>query len=321
MNIAIKSFTFLIYSNVALDKNNQMVKDAVFRTTCSQGYFSKRKKNNINYCKFVHHHDSYLRLGPFKVEVARLYPYVSVIHDLLSIKEISWLIDESKPKLSSSRDTIQYQNDELEGATKIIEKTVQTWMQEINIQRSNVSYELLRPSKSQVSIKHPILFDLTKKIKLATQLEVKYPTSSTMTQVTNYGLAGLCEIHNDPYGYIEGNKLGPGHEDLIDRGDIFGTFMAWLNDIDGGGGTVFSHPGHEMLVKPTKGSVAFWHSLDRKGHRQITADHGGCPVIKGSKWILNRWLYYFDNFRDHSCGMKENELFPPPTGVYENWSL
>ena len=58
---------FCIYLTVALDKTNQMVKDAVFRTTCSQGYFSKRKKTDVNFCKFVHHHDNYLKLGPFKV--------------------------------------------------------------------------------------------------------------------------------------------------------------------------------------------------------------------------------------------------------------
>ena len=293
-----------------------MVRETTFLTTCSQGYFSKRRKTINEKCKFLHHHDSYLRLGPFKVEVARESPYVSILHDLLSSKEISWLINESKPKLSSSRDTLQYQNDNIKGTTKIIEKTVQMWMQEIDIQRGNNSYELLRPKQSHVSIKHPILYDLTKKISLATHLTTKYPTSSTMTQITNYGLGGLCEVHNDPYGYIEGQKLGAGHEDLIDRGDIFGTFMAWLNHVEGGGGTAFSYPGNEMLVKPTKGSVAFWHSLDRKGHRQISADHGGCPVIKGSKWILNRWLYYFDNFREFSCGLNENDLFLPPTGVY-----
>ena len=293
-----------------------MVRDAVFRTTCSQGYFSERSKNIINHSKLLHHHDSYLKLGPFKVEVVRKYPYVSVLHDLLTSKEIDWLINESRGKLSSSRNIIQYQNDQLNGTTKVFEKTVQTWMQEIDIQRSNISYQLLRPKRSQVSIKHQILYNLTKKIQLATQLETRHPTSSTMTQVTHYGLAGLCEVHNDPYGYIEGNKLGPGHEDLIDRGDIFGTFMAWLNNVEGGGGTAFSHPGHEMLVKPTKGSVAFWHSLDRKGYRQLSADHGGCPVIKGSKWIMNRWLMYFDNFRDFSCGLNQNDLFQPPSGIY-----
>ena len=155
-------------------------------------------------------------------------------------------------------------------------------------------------------------------MRLATQLETKFPTSATMTQVTNYGLAGLCEIHCDPYGYIEGRKLAPGHEGLVDSGDMFGTFMAWLNDVKGGGGTAFVNPGQEMLVQPTRGSAAFWHSLDRKGFRQKAADHGGCPIVKGSKWILNRWLYYFDNFRIFKCGLNYNDLFGPPAGHYTN---
>ena len=295
-----------------------MVKDAVFRTTCSKGYFSKPKISISHHCNYLHHNDYFLKLGPFKLEVARASPYVSILHDLLSEKEIEWLITESSAKLSNSRATIQYQNTKNDGTTKIIEKTVQTWMQEINIKRGNSTYELLRPKESQVSVKHQILYDLSKKIKLATQLEIRYPTSSTMTQVTNYGLSGLCEVHNDPYGYIEGRKLGPGHEDLIDRGDILGTFMAWLNQVEGGGGTAFANPGNEMLVKPTKGSVAFWHGLDRKGFRQKNADHGGCPIIKGSKWILNRWLYYFDNFKTFKCSLDYKALFDAPTGVYKN---
>jgi prolyl 4-hydroxylase len=306
------------YLQTGLNRHDEMVKDAVFRTTCSQGYFSNPKKSGDKQCKYLHHNNQYLKMGPIKLEIARKKPYVSILHDLLNEKEIDWLIMESTPKLSTSRNTIQYQNDKKDGTTKIIEKTVQTWMQEINIQRGNSTEELLRPKKSQVTIKHQILYDITTKIQLATQLEIRYPTSSTMTQVTNYGLAGLCEIHNDPYGYIEGRKLGLGHEDLIDRGDIFGTFMAWLNNVEGGGGTAFTNPGQEMLVRPTKGSVAFWHSLDRKGFRQLAADHGGCPVIKGSKWILNRWLYYYDNFRDFSCSLKYTDLFGEPSGVYEN---
>ena len=307
----------MIIYETGVSPRDEMVKDAVFRSTCSQGFFSHPKFSFNKECKYLHHRDSYLKVGPIKLEVAREAPYVSILHDLLSEREITWLINQSSPKLSHSRESIQYQkHDKWDGTTKIIEKSVQTWMQEINIKRSNITYELLRPLKSQVSIKHPILYGLTKKIQLSTHLDTRYPTSSTMTQVTNYGLGGLCEVHNDPYGYIEGKKLGAGHEDLIDRGDIFGTFMAWLNQVEGGGATAFADPGNEMLIKPTKGSVAFWHSLDRKGFRQSKADHGGCPIMKGSKWILNRWLYYFDNFRDFSCGLHHKELFQMPKGVY-----
>ena len=42
-------------------------------------------------------------------------------------------------------------------------------------------------------------------------------------QVTSYGLGGLCEDHNDPYGYNEGVKLTAERQNLVHSGDIFGT--------------------------------------------------------------------------------------------------
>lgn len=37
--------------------------------------------------------------------------------------------------------------------------------------------------------------------------------------------------------------------------------------------------------------------MDRKGHRVLASEHVGCPVLKGSKWILNKWIYSFDQFK------------------------
>jgi prolyl 4-hydroxylase len=68
---------------------------------------------------------------------------------------------------------------------------------------------------------------------------------------------------------------------------MLGTVMAWLGDVEGGGGTAFLHPKVEKVAMPTRGSAAFWYNLDRKGFRDLRSSHGGCPVIKGSKWILN----------------------------------
>ena len=49
-------------------------------------------------------------------------------------------------------------------------------------------------------------------------------------------------------------------------GYILGSFVAWLNQVEGGGGTVFSDPAHDILVK--KGSIGsaafctFWIGKD-----------------------------------------------------------
>ena len=101
-----------------------MVRDAVFRKTCSQGYFSKQSMVSIpTKCKYLHHNDGYLKIGPFKVEIAREVPYVSILHDILNDKEINWLIEKSSPDLSHSRDLRQYENDpKLDGSPKIVQK-------------------------------------------------------------------------------------------------------------------------------------------------------------------------------------------------------
>ena len=58
--------------------------------------------------------------------------------------------------------------------------------------------------------------------------------------------------------------------------------------------------------------MAFWWSLDRKGHRLQKTLHGGCPILKGSKWIFNKWVHYFDQWKKFPCGLKAESTFDPP---------
>ncbi len=98
-------------------------------------------------------------------------------------------------------------------------------------------------------------------------------------------------------------------------GDIILTFMAWLNDVNAGGGTGFSFPGSEILVNPTKGSVGFWFGLVSSGHLDDRQFHGGCPILSGSKWILNRWIYSFDQWKSYPCDLKPYVAIKPFTGI------
>ena len=43
--------------------------------------------------------------------------------------------------------------------------------------------------------------------------------------MTNYGLGGMVENHNDPYGYNEGRPLTPDRWELAHSGDIIATVM------------------------------------------------------------------------------------------------
>ena len=69
---------------------------------------------------------------------------------------------------------------------------------------------------------------------------------------------------------------------------------------------------------PTKGSVAFWYDLDLKGHRDFATFHSGCPVLKGSKWIFNKWIQNLDQFKKWPCSTDPDKVFPRPAGFYSS---
>ena len=96
---------------------------------------------------------------------------------------------------------------------------------------------------------------------------------------------------------------------------MIATLMIWLNEVQAGGGTSFHYPNREMLVTPEKGSAAFWMDLKSDGLLESRALHAGCPILKGSKWILNKWMYQFDQWKTYPCLLKKNEFLPPFNGV------
>jgi hypothetical protein len=115
---------------------------------------------------------------------------------------------------------------------------------------------------------------ISKRLELALRMNVTSRFSSSTYQTPNYG---LCETHIDPGGYI---RSGTGDLDYhVLMGDVIGTVMAWLSDVKAGGGTAFEYLNREMLVTPTRGSLAFWTSLVANGELEPESSHGGCPVL------------------------------------------
>ena len=60
-----------------------------------------------------------------------------------------------------------------------------------------------------------------------------------------------------------------------------------------------------MTVHPTKGSAAFWWDLTHQNLRDIGTKHGGCPVAVGSKWILNKWVYSYNQWNYVPCRLEK----------------
>ena len=291
----------------------------VFTQTCQKGsWLPKRQKWTSIKCRYLHHKNSYLKLGPFLEEQISVIPYSVVFHDILNDKEIKYLIDEAKPHLSRIRNF-----NHIGGATnshdissgrhrRVIHKTVQAWISEVEWPNITSVDDIV--GENYLNMKHPILWQLNRKISLASQMITNRHGSATSMQVSNYGLGGLCEGHIDPSGIMEQDEeaIKSRQPNLFVHGDMVATFMAWLSETEAGGGTAYLSPGYEGVVMPKRGAAAFWYDLLSDGFREFQSAHGGCPVLKGTKWILNKWIHMYDNFRKFPCQLTRKKRFDAP---------
>ena len=271
---------------------------------------------NTRVCRHLHHTDPFHRLAPFKLEVASEHPdpHIVVIHGMLEEEDIRHWVDWAEPRLSRTR------GDSVKGAAppkgsngvRIVHKAVQAWKNTIVFEGEKdvdvgkgIGYPGLGEyTPDNFTILDPRAERLSRRLERALALNVTNQWSSHTYQVTNYGLAGTCEAHVDPHGYLEGKPVSGERSGLRMTGDYIGTTMGWLEDTPAGGGTTFFNLGMTTTVQPTRGSVAFWFSLLQDGTRDRQTTHGGCPVAFGSKWIFNKWIYSFNNWNRHPCGLR-----------------
>ena len=264
-------------------------------------------------CILVHHQDPFTKLGPFKIEMAYNSPMVMVIHELFTEEDMSYLVSWARPRLSRTRQITNLEDDgrrpknewRTRKTVKTVHKSVQAWLYE----RSYLDLE--DPYNTSNTVYHPRPIRLARRIERAVAMNVTKRWASVPYQVTSYGMGGLCEDHNDPYGYNGGAELTPDRADLIYSGDIFGTLMGWLSDTSAGGATTFFANDKPVLLWPTKGAAAFWFGLYSDGSKDGAVYHGGCPVISGSKWIVNKWINTFEQFSKYPCSRYRKHRVQP----------
>ena len=62
-----------------------------------------------------------------------------------------------------------------------------------------------------------------------------------------------------------------------------------------------------MAVWPKKGDAITWYNMHRNGWQDKLMAHGGCPVIKGSKWITNKWIRSHQQSLNFPCTNQDAE--------------
>ena len=106
-------------------------REAHFRMACNG--FTSRVETVPHRCKLLHHRNPYLKLGPFKVEVASDAPVIMIFHDFFTEEEMIWLVEYSKPRLSRGRMVDPYNEaidlgiNKAKKVTRVIHKSVQCW--------------------------------------------------------------------------------------------------------------------------------------------------------------------------------------------------
>ena len=103
-------------------------------------------------------------------------------------------------------------------------------------------------------------------------------------QVLRYGVNDEYRPHHD---WMDPSV--PGLQKYLKfGGQRLGTFVLYLSNVEAGGSTVFPSVGLE--VKPRKGGAVFFVNTDSYYTPDKLTLHGGSPVIKGVKFVANKWL-------------------------------
>lgn len=130
-----------------------------------------------------------------------------------------------------------------------------------------------------------------------------------------HAISGLPVTHGEPFNVLR-YQLGQhydSHYDTFDPEEYgpqssqrIATVLFYLTDVEEGGETVFpleGPNGMEVLkhidyrsckdgykYKPRKGDALMFYSVHPNGTFDKHALHGGCPVKKGTKMVMTKWI-------------------------------
>ena len=128
---------------------------------------------------FVHRHDPFLKLGPFKIEILSEVPIKLIIVDIFSDRETAWIYSSAMNNFNSQTDQVIHQ---------------ETYGNKSMSSQSN-AVALSGPVGEQWETDYKDkLLKIYDRITLATGLYTRPPWASETLRVSSYGVAGM-EVH------------------------------------------------------------------------------------------------------------------------------
>jgi prolyl 4-hydroxylase len=77
-------------------------------------------------------------------------------------------------------------------------------------------------------------------------------------------------------------------EERVQGGQRSWTAMLYLNNVPSGGETNFNRAG--LCLTPVAGTLVIWNNMDADGLPNFQAQHEGCPVHDGVKYVVTKWF-------------------------------
>jgi len=251
--------------------------NSTYARSC-RGIFNDNHTRPINFAKvrcFYKRNSPRLLLKPLKVECVHDNPEIYIFYDVLNDTEIDFIKQLSKPKFEMARAFDDFGN--LVTAEYRVCKSAWLFYEDTPLHLQ----EKLRNIDRRCSDVGGLSID-----------------SAEELQIVNYGIGGQYEFHKD-YGET-GTPL-----DVHEDGNRIATLLFYLTDVEAGGETVFTKAG--ISLKPRKGDAAFWYNLHRNNTGDWRTEHSSCPVISGSKWVMNKWFHMRGNERQRPCTLNRFE--------------
>mmetsp|Transcript_26531 Transcript_26531/g.58115 ORF Transcript_26531/g.58115 Transcript_26531/m.58115 type:complete len:472 (+) Transcript_26531:92-1507(+) len=127
----------------------------------------------------------------------------------------------------------------------------------------------------------PVLTQVTNRLSELTMIDDK---NSEFLQLLRYEPGQFYEDHHDYIVHHQGRQSGV---------RILTSYL-YLNDVEAGGGTLFT--GLNITVMPKRGRALFWPSVlnDKPNEKDFRTNHQALPVEKGIKFGANAWFHQYD---------------------------